>query len=350
MRNGNEGLSRRDFARKAGLAVGALNAASLVGAETKHEADLKVGLYSITYMGVWYRGDALTIEQVIDRAKRFGYQGVEIDGKRPHADPLDMPQYRCRDIRRYAQAQGIELYAVAANNDFSSPMPEHREAQLLYLRELIRTTSELEIKLLRVFLAWPGVTTMPEGGARYDISFKAWADNHRDFPEDRIWAWCRDGLREAAQYAADHGVTLALQNHPPVIKGYRDVLRMVREIGSPNLKVCFDTRLEHEMGPEDVMRASREIGPLQVLSHYGNEYDEVGGRIVPKYDELAVPQVDGLLDIGYNGYLGFELCHQLPIVDGRVVGIEFADKNARLAAQYMRETIAAAKKRRASAA
>jgi len=229
-------------------------------------------------------------------------------------------------------------------------MPEYREAQLLYLRELIRMTADLEIKLVRVFLAWPGVTTTPEGGARYDISFKAWADTHRDFQEDRIWAWCREGLLEAAGYAADHGVTLALQNHPPVIKGYRDVLRMVNEVGSPNLKVCFDTRLEHEMGPEDVTRASREIGQLQVLSHFGNEYDEVNGRVVPKYDELAVPQVDGLLEIGYKGYLGFELCHQLPIVDGRVVGIEFADKNTRLAAQYMRETIAEAKKKRAGGA
>jgi hypothetical protein len=188
MQNGNDRLTRRDFARTAGLAVGALSTANLVGAE-EPAADLKIGLYSITYMGVWYRGDALTIEQVIDRAKRYGYQGVELDGKRPHADPLDMPKYRCRDLRRYAQEQGIELYAVAANNDFSSPMPEHREAQLLYLRELIRITADLEIKLLQVFLAWPGVTTMPEGGARYDISFKAWADTHRDFPELACLRW-----------------------------------------------------------------------------------------------------------------------------------------------------------------
>jgi hydroxypyruvate isomerase len=65
----------------------------------------------------------------------------------------------------------------------------------------------------------------------------------------RIWASCREGLTEAAKFAADHGITLALQNHPPVIGGYRDVLRMVSEVGAQNLKVCFDTRLEHEMSP-----------------------------------------------------------------------------------------------------
>lgn len=36
-------------------------------------ADVKIGLYSITYEDVWYRGDALTLEQMIGRAKKFGY-------------------------------------------------------------------------------------------------------------------------------------------------------------------------------------------------------------------------------------------------------------------------------------
>ncbi len=57
-------------------------------------AEVKIGLYSITYGGVWYRGDALTVEQVIERAHKFGYLGVEIDGKRPHGNPLDMSQRR----------------------------------------------------------------------------------------------------------------------------------------------------------------------------------------------------------------------------------------------------------------
>ena len=42
-----------------------------------------------------------------------------------------------------------------------------------------------------------------------------------------------------------------------------------------------------------------------------------------------------LTAIGYPGYLGFELCHPLPVVDGKTVGLDFADPNAPLAAQYM---------------
>ena len=125
---------------------------------------MKVGLYSITYLGVWYRGAALTLEQLIDRASEYGYAGVEIDGKRPHGNPADMSRDRCLEVRRKAYDAGIALYAVAANNDFSSPIPEHRDSQLLYVRDLIRMTADLGAPTVRTFAAWPGVTLSSNGG------------------------------------------------------------------------------------------------------------------------------------------------------------------------------------------
>jgi len=335
-------ISRRDFA--AGLAVMAGAAAAPKSAASPGmEPKVKVGLYSITYLGVWYRGDALSIEQVIQRARQFGYDGVEIDGKRPHANPLDMPPGRCRELRALAAGQGIEIYAVAANNDFSSPIPEHRESQLLYARELIRVTADLGAKLMRVFLAWPGVTFLPEGGARYDIAQSAWRQVHQPFSEQQTWEWCRQSLLEAARQAGDHGVTLALQNHPPVIRGYADCLRMVREVGSPHLKVCFDARLEHSLDAAGIERAVREVGPLQVLSHFGGEYEQGPDGIRATEAAQCLAEARGLMAIGYQGYLGFELCHPLPVVDGKTVGIDFVDKNARLAAEYMRSVLARAR-------
>ena len=88
---------------------------------------------------------------------------------------------------------GVEIYAVAANNDFSSPIPEYRESQLLYMRDLIRMTADLGAKTLRVFAAWPGVTVSPEG-ARYTIARQVWREAHLQFTDEQTWAWCRDGL------------------------------------------------------------------------------------------------------------------------------------------------------------
>ena len=332
-------LSRRSFVQSVAVAgsTGALTRAATT-------ADVKIGLYSITYGGVWYRGDALSTEQVVERAKRFGYQGVEIDGKRPHGNPLDMTKARCQRLRKMAADLGIEIYAVAANNDFSSPIPEHRESQLVFTRELMRMSADLGARVIRVFLAWPGVTLRPEGGGRYDIAQAVWKAEHDDFTTEQTWNWCRESLTEAARLAGDFGVVLALQNHPPVIaKGYVDTLRMVREIGSPHLKVCFDARLEHTLDEPAVRRAVNEIGALQTLWHYGGEYDRGSDGITVKGDEKAMAEMLGLLEVGYKGYAGFELCHPLP-VGGQTVGIDFVDKNAQLAAEYMRGVVVDAKR------
>ena len=50
---------------------------------------MKLGLYSVTYMGLWYQGRELTLPEMIGRARDYGYDGIEIDGKRPHGNPLD---------------------------------------------------------------------------------------------------------------------------------------------------------------------------------------------------------------------------------------------------------------------
>ena len=43
--------------------------------------------------------------------------------------------------------------------------------------------------------------------------------------------------------------------------------------------------------------------------------------------------------IGYGGYLSYELCHPLPVVDGQTVDIGYAHENAQLAAEFMRDLI-----------
>ena len=310
---------------------------------------MKLGLYSITYLGLWYCGEALSLADLIKRARQFGYDGVEIDGKRPHGNPLDWPSKRCRELRAVANNEGIDIHAVAANNDFSCPAPEVREAQICYLRDLIRMTSDMGAKHLRVFLAWWGITRHPKL-ATYDIMENLWPIVHEKFSHEEIWSWCRDALIECACYAADAGVTLALQNHRPVIKDWPDVLRMVKEVNSPALQVCLDAPLMLDKSADSMRAAARAAGSLQVLSHFGGEFERradgtvrgferndgvVEGETNQYYNDF----VQAMRGVGYEGYISYELCHQLPLVNGQTVGIEFADMNAQLAAEFMRQLL-----------
>ena len=295
---------------------------------------MKLGLYSITFQGIWYRGEPLKLEEVIRRAKQYGYDGVEIDGKRPHGNPLDLPKKRCDELRRLAEGEGIEIYGLAGNNDFSSPVPEQREAQVVYVRELIRAAADLRAKAVRVFLGWPGVTQHPQI-ARYDVANRIWEFSHKEFSKGETWAWCREGLVECSKYAGDSGVTLALQNHHPIITTHHDVLRMVREVSSPHLKVSLDAPIMPVKTPEYIRQAALDVGTLQALSHFGGEYDRNADGSI-KGEDFYKPFVNAMREIGYHGYLGYELCHTLPVVDGQTVGIEFAEKNARLGDEFMR--------------
>ena len=74
--------------------------------------DVKPALYSVTYIGLWYRGDALTMEQVLERGKRFGYEGVGIEAKRPHAFPLDWPKRRCQEFQKRCSGEGLTITAL----------------------------------------------------------------------------------------------------------------------------------------------------------------------------------------------------------------------------------------------
>jgi sugar phosphate isomerase/epimerase len=310
---------------------------------------MKLGLYSITYLGLWYRGDALTLPQMISRAKKYGYDGIEIDGKRPHGNPLDWPTARCRELRSMASAAGIDIYAVAANNDFSNPVPEVREAQICFMRDLIRMTADFGAPTLRVFLAWWGVTRHPQL-ATYDIAEGYWPIVHERFSTEEIWGWCREALVECARYAGDAGITLALQNHKPLIKDHNDILRMHKEVGSPHLKLCLDAPLMPDRSESGIRNGARAVGSLQVLSHFGGEFERLAdgsirgferndGIVGEDTNRYYRDFIRSMSEIGYEGYLGYELCHQLPVIDGQTVGIEFADQNAQLAAEFMRERL-----------
>ncbi|MBI3974553.1 MAG: aldo/keto reductase [Chloroflexi bacterium] len=108
-----------------------------------------------------------------------------------------------------------------------------------------------------------------------------------------------------------------------VLRGRRDQLVATTKVFNPVGE-----------GPND-----RGLSRVHIL----RAIDESLTRLQTDHIDLYLPHlpafVRALREIGYDGYLGYELCHPLPVVDGQTVGRDFADKNARLACEYLRAVI-----------
>ncbi|MEO2006068.1 MAG: sugar phosphate isomerase/epimerase family protein, partial [Candidatus Poribacteria bacterium] len=196
---------------------------------------MKVSLYTISLSGGYYRGDAVPLLDIFPLAREWGYDGVEIEGKRPHGSPLDLDGPARSAIRQAAEDNGLELSAVAAYNDFSSPVEEHRENEMLMARELIRLAADIGSPIVRVFAAWSGVTRR-DGCVTYDVARYNIEHRYPGTTALERWEYVRECLVEVSRMAQDYGVVLALQNHEPITSHWDHVLQLVEEVNSPALK------------------------------------------------------------------------------------------------------------------
>ncbi|MEI6782119.1 MAG: sugar phosphate isomerase/epimerase family protein [Verrucomicrobiota bacterium] len=307
---------------------------------------MKIGIYSVTYRGVWYKGEALNVFQLARLAKSQGWEGLELDTERPHAAPMDMRADDRKRLRDLAAELSLPLSAVSPNCDLSSPVPSRQEAVICYVRECIKLAHDLGAPICKIFAAWRGIT-LHDGIGSYDLTYAH--DPYPFWKEDRRH-FAVAAIRELAQVAGDYGVTLAIQNHgPDLVNNYRDTLSLIEEVGSPHFKACMDINIEDE--PESAARAWEMVkasGKLQVHSHVNGEFvRDAEGQVVLAgagyFDQhfwgrkVAYPAYfEALAASGYEGYLDWEFCHPA-MENGKSVGIEYVHNQTRLAFEYMNQ-------------
>jgi sugar phosphate isomerase/epimerase len=354
-------MNRRKFIETSGAAAGAAVLGG-VNADLQEKpvlkegkpagtGKIKIGLYSITYGGIWYEGQALSFDEFCQRASDYGFDGVELDNKRPMGCPLDLTRKRRDEMVNSVLKRNLEIPAVAANNDFSSPIPEHRECQLLMVSETAKLAKDLGAKIVRLFAAWPGVP-IHDGVGTYDLTRgNEFYTFQRQYPYttrlDR-YNFVKDCLKESAKMGEENGIMMALQNHAPLIRGWKDTYDLVREVNSKWLKICLDLPIFENLDKEYVANAVRTVGNLQVHSHFGGEYfRDAGGAIKPLvldyYAGARIPDythyISLMNEIGYNGYFTFELCHPVLNEDHSRGGIDYVHNQAKLAREYMANII-----------
>ena len=216
------------------------------------------------------------------------------------------------------------------------------------MRLNLELAKDLGVNLVKVFASWPGIINDEENVSVY-AQYDRFPYYKQLYPEDlRKWTRAVEGIREVADWAADMGITLALQNHAPVVRsGYEDVLAMMQEIDRDNVKLCLDVPLYADRQTDAYVRESVEqCGEHVVLSHFGawNFLQNADGEIVqgpsPSYDGPINYKafLKGLAQKGFDGWLVGEYC--LPVIrNHQLKGIEEVDKSIRLATKYIKDLV-----------
>jgi sugar phosphate isomerase/epimerase len=309
---------------------------------------MKFALLTVTYSGLFYKGVALTVEQQIHKAKHLGFDGLAIETKRPVASPLDLSKADCNRIKSVAADEGIALCAIESMSNFAGRYMEERENNLAMMRYTLELAKNLGVDLVKIFAAWPGIVNDEEDVAMY-AQYDRGKYYKRLSPADlRKWHHCVEGIREVAGWAADMGITIALQNHAPVLTpGYEDTLAMMQEVDRKNVKLCLDVPLFYDRQGDDYVReAVQQCRKHIVHTHYGawNFSQTTEGEIIqdpsPSTGELINYQafIEELLHTGYNGYFTSEYC--LPVIKNHTIaGMEEIDHATKISLQYMKQLV-----------
>mgnify|MGYP000244581647 CR=1 FL=1 len=290
---------------------------------------MKVALHSVGYSGTWGGETVLSVEDFVKKAASLGFDGVELMAKRPHLSPLDYARRDVDRLRELLSSLGLDAACVASYHDFS-PSPDHPdmarvEKELVYLDRVMEIAAGLECKVVRTYSGYlyPGV-------------------DYR-----RQWETCVEALGEACSIAEDHGVYLGLQNHSPLSSFVDEVLTLVKDVGSNRLKVVLDAPLLVERGEnlrESVLKCRRLIVHTHT-SDFTYVYGRQPGAFFTFRRVMAVPLGRGVVDyrtfikalkeIGYDGYLSYEMCSELEGGSSE----ENLDRLARIALGYTKSLI-----------
>lgn len=228
-------------------------------------------------------------------AEDLEVEGVElVDLHFATTDPVYL-----RDLKKLCVDLHLTISGLAVSNDFGPDDRRMRDAAKV--REWCDIAAYIGAPIVRVFGGWfPLQRTDPEPGWIVGTFRKVFGQpppNTR-----RIWSDVTWSLRQCADYAAERGVVLALQNsRPDGLAGTpAQLAQLVHDVGSPWLRVCLD--------PADLAdRAGIEASLPQVVQSHARFRDvrddgsDAGIYWPELLQMLRLGSYRGFLHIDYEG-------------------------------------------------
>lgn len=224
----------------------------------------------------------LSLSEVLEVAKRYGYDGIEprLDAKHAHGIEVGTTSTQRAAIKQKAADFGIALACLATSLQYADP--DQTEAMLRQTHERIDLSGDVGAPAMRVFGG-----QIPQGVSR-----------------EQAIDLLAESLGAVADHATERGVTLCLETHDDWCDPAH-VAAVVRQVNRPSIAVNWDimhpVRTDHATIDESFEMLKPWIRHLHLHDGDGSGLLPIGEGIVDHRRTIEL-----LMTINFDGYLSGE--------------------------------------------
>ena len=232
---------------------------------------MHVGCCAYSYRQYLTSGE-MTLEGFLDLCAEIGFDGVELTAYYfPNTETETLYA-----IKRLALKRGLDISGTAVGNNFCQPDPAVRAEQVQMVKDWVDNSVKLGAPFVRVF-AGP----VPKGHT-----------------EDEAREWTIASLQKCADYAAERGIVIALENHGGITSTVEQVEALLNGVDSEWLAVNLDTGNYRQ----DPYGSIKRTAPYAITCHLKSEVPTADGKEPADIERI----IADLNEVGYRGYLSIE--------------------------------------------
>ena len=196
---------------------------------------MKLGCSSSSYHAAFRAGRIDLPEWLRVCAEDLELDGIELlDLHFPTTDAVYL-----RDLKKLCTDLQLTVAGIAGTNDFGPT--DKRALETARVKQWCDVAAYMGAPVVRVFAGWVPPQRMQQDPGRI-VGFVRKVFGQKPPDKRRLWSDITWALRQCADYAAERGVVLAIQNNRAdgVVGSAQQLEQCVHDVGSPWLRICLD--------------------------------------------------------------------------------------------------------------